>query len=86
MEVWDIAKAFDMSIKEFCAVFGYNRQTLLLGGCRRPDRREAGMKRLRNKSMEMYEHDIREAERKRLARSWAIQELEERLMTARETK
>lgn len=86
MEVWDIAKHFDMNVKEFCYFIGYNRQTVYIGGCRRKDRREESMRRLREKSQEMFNEDIKRAEKNREERLLAIEEFENRMRKLRYAK
>ena len=83
MEIWDLAKVFNMTVKDFCDLFGYTRQALYIGGGRRRERREEGMKRLEERSREMFAADIEEAERKLKARALAINELEKRIMKER---
>ena len=83
MEIWDLAKVFNMTVKEFCALFGYSKQGMYMGCGRSRERREAGKKRLDERSREMFAADIEEAERKLKARALAINELEKRIMKER---
>ena len=80
MEVWDIAKAFDMSVKEFCALCGYSRQSLCSGGARRPERRAVTFKRINEYSKRKLEADKADAERKFRERAKAIEEFEKKII------
>ena len=83
MELYDLARTFELSVREFCALFGYSKQGMYMGCGRSRERREAGMKNLDQRSREMFAADIEEAERKLKARALAINELEKRIMKER---
>lgn len=73
MTLSEVAKAFGMSIKDFANYIGYTRQALYANGLSFPMLRANAIRELLTyRSQQMYDADVREAERKRKERKETI--------------